>query len=369
MLAVRRKAGPRGISRQPALLTGVLAIAILAGIAVWIALPGSGDDEAAPSATTVGADGPPVRDGMLRGANVTAYAADALAAPTAAGALHGLRATGADLAVLPVLWFQSAADSTEIAPDPHETPSDASIVAAAATAHGTGLQVGIAPHINVRDGTFRGEIAPGSREAWMASYRRMVEHYADLAARVDAELFVLGSELSSMSGDESTWRALVADVRGRFGGQVTYAANWVQEAEKVRFWDTLDAVGIDAYMPLTEQDDPSVAALEAGWTPWVARMKALHDGTGKPVLVTELGYTSRAGTATAPAEEGDGAISATAQTNAYQAAFAQLGHRDWVSGIVIWEWSADGRATAGGYSPQGKPAQAVLTRWFTTSGR
>jgi hypothetical protein len=301
---------------------------------------------------------------MLRGANVTAYAADALAQPQAAGALHAVRAIGADLAVFPVLWFQEAGDSTAFAPDAHETPSDASIVAAAATARGDGLKVAIAPHVNVRAGTFRGEIDPSSRDAWMASYRRMVEHYADLAARVDAQLFVVGSELTSMSRDEAAWRALIADVRARFDGQVTYAANWVQEAEKVPFWDALDAVGIDAYMPLTDDDDPPVAELEAGWKPWIARMKALHDRAGTPILITELGYTSRAGTAAAPAQEGDGAVSPAAQANAYEAAFSQLGHRDWVSGIAIWDWSADARTTAGGYSPQGKPAEAVLARWF-----
>ena len=199
----------------------------------------------------------------------------------------------------------------------------------------------------------------------MAAYRRMVEHYADLAQQVDADLFVVGSELASMSSDDGAWRALIADVRARFDGQITYAANWVQEAEKVPFWDVLDAVGIDAYMPLTPKDaDPSVTQLEAGWQPWITRMQALHDRTGKPVLVTELGYTSRVGTAQAPAEQGDGAVSLTAQANAYEAAFSQLGHRDWVSGIAIWDWSADGRQSPGDYSPQGKPAEAVLARWY-----
>ncbi|UGS34884.1 glycoside hydrolase family 113 [Capillimicrobium parvum] len=352
---------------------GAAALALLAGLAVWVAVPGSGDGDgdgaaslpAAAPATPTGRNVPPVRDGMLRGANVTAYLADALSAPTAADALRDLRAAGADQATFPVLWFQAARDSTAIAPDPHETPSDASIVAAAATARGDGMQVGIAPHLNVRDGTFRGDIAPASRGEWMAAYRRMVEHYADLAQQVHADLFVVGSELASMSGDDAAWRSLIADVRGRFDGQITYAANWVQEAEKVPFWDVLDAVGIDAYMPLTPKDaDPSVTQLEAGWQPWITRMQALHDRTGKPVLVTELGYTSRVGTAQAPAEQGDGAVSLTAQANAYEAAFSQLGHRDWVSGIAIWDWSADGRQSAGDYSPQGKPAQAVLARWY-----
>jgi hypothetical protein len=302
---------------------------------------------------------------MTRGANVTAYSADALTQPTATQALAALRATGATQIVFPVLWFQATKTSTELQPDPLETPSDASLLSAARTAKAQGFTVGFAPHVNVRDGTFRGEIAPTSKASWFASYAVMADHYAELAAQADADLYVVGSELVSMSPDTSAWRAIVSDVKTRYDGPLTYAANWVQEAEKVQFWDALDSVGIDAYMPLTPNDPtPTVPQLQAAWTPWIARMRTLHEKTGKPVLLTELGYTSRDGTAQAPATEGTGAVDQSAQANAYEGAFRALGQLPWMSGVLIWDWSADGRESPGDYSPQGKRAQTVLTRWY-----
>ena len=332
-------------------------------IAVALVLAACGADGGQTTTTTT--DTPPLRAGMTRGANVTAYSPDALAGAQANAALQNLRAQGATEAVFPVLWFMPSKDSTEIAPKPDETPSDDSIIAAIRQARALGLRTAIAPHIKVDDGTFRGEIDPGDRAAWYDSYRRMLEHYASLAQRANAGMLVVGSELVSMSTDTDQWRALIADAHRRFFGRLTYAANWVDEAEQIGFWDALDAIGIDAYMPLTPDDpDPSIDALQAAWEPYVARMRTLSDDAGRPVLLTEIGYTSRAGTAQAPATEGDGPIDEQAQADAYTGAFRALGHQPWISGMLIWDWSADGREGPGGYSPQGKQAQTVMRRWF-----
>lgn len=328
-----------------------------------------GGDEAAPDERRA----PRVRDGFARGANVTAYAADALARPQAHAALRALRDLGADHVTFPVLWFQRTATSSTLAPDDDETPSDESLLAAMAAARAMGMSVGLAPHVNVRDGTFRGEIAPRDRAAWHAAHRRMVAHYAELARQGGAELLVVGSELASMSGDEEAWRATIATARERFDGRLAYAANWVQEAERIRFWDALDVVGVDAYMPLTPDDpDPSVEELVRAWRPWVRRLERLAARTGKPVRLTELGYASRLGTAQAPAVEGDGPVDEGAQARAYEAAFQAVGRREAIAGADVWDWSADGYVEPGNYSPQGKRAEAVLARWWggsTASGR
>ena len=310
-----------------------------------------------------------MRAGFSKGANVTAYSRDALGQSPAVEALRALHATGADHVTFPVLWFQADRTSSTIAPDADETPADDALLAAIAAARALGMGVGVAPHVNVRDGTFRGEIAPADRAAWHASHRAMVVHYAELARQGGADLLVVGSELASMSPDEPAWRTTIAAARERFGGPLTYAANWVQEAERVRFWDALDVVGIDAYMPLTpDQANPTTAQLTAAWQPWVARMERLHERTGKPIRLTEVGYTSRLGTAQEPAVEGDGAVDEGAQARAYEAAFQAVGHRDWIAGADVWDWSADGREEPGDYSPQGKRAQSVLARWYGAPG-
>lgn len=315
--------------------------------------------------TTTGTSSPPLRSGMARGANVTAYTPNGLSAAQASAALRDLRAQGADEVVFPVLWFMPDQTSDTIAPKADQTPSDDSIIAAVRAARTMGLRTVIAPHVNVDDGTFRGEIEPTDRAAWYASYRTMLEHYASLAQRANAEMLVVGSELVSMSKDTDAWEALIAEARNRFAGPLTYAANWVDEAEQVQFWGKLDSVGIDAYMPLTPDDpNPSIDELERAWDRFIPRMRKVGHDAGKPVLLTEIGYTSHEGTAQAPATEGDGPVSEQAQANAYAGAFRALGHQDWISGLLIWDWSAEGRVGPGDYSPQGKLAQTVMRRWF-----
>ena len=257
--------------------------------------------------------------------------------------------------------------ASEITADPAKTPTDESVLAAASKARSEGLEVAIKPHVDVRDGSFRGEITPADRAAWFASYGKLVDHFAELAQRADADVFVIGTELTTMAVDADAWRDLIARARARFDGKITYAANWVQGAEAVQFWDDLDYIGIDAYMPLETRNrtDPGVDALVGAWRGPIGAMRDLHERWDLPVLFTELGYESRPGTA-ARLEGGDSSVDEDAQANAYEAAFRALAPLPWFDGIWWWEWSAErigiGPSDAG-FNPEGKRAEAVLRDW------
>ena len=308
---------------------------------------------------------PELPAGWERGFNLTAFQPNAYAEPTARRAMLTARATGARLVALAPTWYMDAADSSEIFSDPAKTPTDASILAAAHEARRLGLAVVIKPHVDVRDGTFRGDIQPADREAWFESYGRIVDRYAALAQRTGAETFVVGTELTSMSSDSAAWRALIARARGRFDGEIVFAANWVDGAEQIDFLDALDAIGIDAYMPLGDDPDPTVAELVDAWGPYVVRMDDLNERWGLPVVFTELGYESRLGTAARLEEPGAG-LSQSAQANAYAAAFEALSPQPWFDGIWWWEWSAEGLGIGpgdDGFSPEGKQAALVLEDW------
>jgi len=207
----------------------------------------------------------------------------------------------------------------------------------------------------------------------MRSYTAFVTHEAQLATQVGATTFVVGTELEGMSTRTDDWRALIGQVRQRYSGTLTYAANWVAEAQRIQFWDALDEIGVDAYMPLSKSDpDPSVVDLVKGWQPWKQQLQALNGKWGKPVLFTELGYPSRLGAAQHPSDEGSGAISQPAQARAYEAAFRAWDGTPWFHGIWWWDWPADGgdpAADAGSYSPVGKLAERTMTRWLRASGR
>ena len=271
-----------------------------------------------------------------RGMNVTAFLPDAYGEPKARRAMVTARAVGTRRVALVPTWYMSESSSNDVYADPAKTPTDASIEAAAVTARTLGLQVVIKPHVDVLDGTFRGEIMPADVDAWFDSYEQMIIGYAELAQRVDAEAFVIGTELTSMSLYPDKWRELIGRVRDVYDGDVTFAANWVDGAESVEFWDDLDAIGIDAYMPLQTANpvNPSVDELVDAWGPYRSRMAAIADRWDLPVVFTELGYQSRVGAAARTAE-GTAPVSQQAQADAYEAAFEALHDERLVQGHLV----------------------------------
>lgn len=347
----------------------VLAAAALAVLlVVALASGGSGEDTGTGTSTQAGPPSkpkPPVPADWIRGANLTAYASEDLAASGTDSALAALQARGATEVTVVVTWYMQGKRSSEIRPEPGKSASDVSVLYAMRTAQAMGLKVSLKPHVDVLDGSFRGEIEPEDEQRWFDSYSDFVLQTAEVAERVSAERYVVGTELTSMADDEERFRAVIARARSAYTGTMTYAANWVQEAEKVPFWDALDAVGIDAYMPLTEKNQPTEDDLVEAWTPWTERMEKLHEKTGKPIYFTELGYPSRSGAAAEPSQEDDGDTPDPAlQERLYVAAFRALSGLDFFEGVVWWDWPADGRTAPGSYSPRGKPAEQVLSRFW-----
>jgi hypothetical protein len=299
-----------------------------------------------------------------KGMNFTAYQPDSYAAPAAQASLQALRATGADAVTVIPVWYMDSPSSSSVAPDPTRTASDASLLDIIQRAQALGMTVAMAPHVDVKDGSFRGHIAPDSIDEWFASYRGMIDHYAEIAQQGSADLFSVGTELESMSPDTDQFRAVIAEARQRFSGSLTYGANWVDEAERIQFWDDLDLIGIDAYMPLHTPDrEPTVPQLVDAWQSYVPRITALHDRWELPVLFTECGYLSQVGAA---AGEKDGAVSQRAQADAYEAAYKTWSGVPWFDGIYWWDWSAEGlnsQTSDDSFRPAGKLAEQVMRRW------
>jgi len=185
--------------------------------------------------------------------------------------------------------------------------SDEGLRQIAAAAHARGIKILLKPHIwlieEVAD-QWRGTISFASEvewQRWESDYRNFVLHYARLAAAADIEMLSIGVELHfPIRQRPAFWRSLIAEVRSVYAGQLTYGANWYREYEEVSFWDELDYIGIHAYFPLTQAMDASVADLEKGWEKHWQEIESLQRRHDKPVLFTEIGYRSVAGTAIAP---------------------------------------------------------------------
>lgn len=99
------------------------------------------------------------------------------------------------------------------------------------------------------------------------------------------------------------WERMIADVRGVYGGRLTYAANFDNYMD-VAFWPSLDVMGINAYFPLrSPSEEPTLEVLADGWDGVFQDIEDTQADLGvgpMPVVFTELGYTRRAGCTTAP---------------------------------------------------------------------
>ena len=169
--------------------------------------------------------------------------------------------------------------------------------------HALGLKVMLKPHVDVEDGTWRAQIVPASPDRWFESYAAFMDHYVAIAAEKKVEMLCIGTELASMSGSQyaAQWASLIARIRSRYAGLLTYAANGVDAADEftsVSFWGQVDLIGADVYTPLTDKTNPTRQELAAGWRrnrngqDMVAAFSNVQKAYGKPFLFTEVGYRS-----------------------------------------------------------------------------
>lgn len=241
---------------------------------------------------------------------------------------------------------------------------DAGVTQLARMAHTLGMKVLLKPQLWMGGGNPAEINFPGASEnaQWFTQYQPFLEHYAQLAAAIHADVFCVGVELEKMSANEQAWRQLIARARELYPGPLTYAANFGTEFESIRFWDALDYIGVDEYYPLP--DDLSTAAL-------VAKVSTMQARFQKPVLFTEAGFASVAGANRAPWDEPSRPVDLQIQARAYGALLAAFYEKPWFAGVYWWKVGTNGfggRDDAS-HTPWDKPAMETLDRWYRNSKR
>lgn len=266
-------------------------------------------------------------------------------------------------------------------------PSDASIVHATTKAHSLGLKVALKLHVDPQDGQWRANINPTDRNTWYNNYSSLLNYYATLSQQNGIEELVVGAELISMATNTSNpdnttrWRIMIAQVRQRYNGLLTYSANWggsyfTEEFPHINFWDALDFIGISAYFGLANYNNPSVSDLMNSWNNWnTSKIQPFQQSIGKPVLFTEVGYRSVDGAAINPWDYNrQGNYNAQEQINAFDALTQYWSNYSWFAGIQYWAWKTDPNCCGAGdtmYEVQNKPAQDTMRTVFgsgTTGG-
>lgn len=312
--------------------------------------------------------GPIDPNALQTGINYTSWHEAELGLPDSDATLRHLQQKNVRHIALLTTWFQKDPKSIEIRPQSPkggQTPTDEALGHTINVAHSLGMRVMLKPHVDVDDGTYRGEVYPP--DAWFESYEKFILHYARLAQKYNCEMFAVGTELKGATTWEQgkRWRRLIGKIRSVYKGPLTYAANW-DEYDTIGFWDDLDYIGIDAYFPLTNKFNPTLKDLIAGWEESAGKIEdwRSRQNLDKPVLFTEIGYPSVDGAGMQPWIGLTNVKDRQEQADCIEAAFQVLTKKPWFRGFYWWHYFPVDKPLTEDLTLKGKLAEDVFSTWY-----
>lgn len=218
---------------------------------------------------------------------------------------------------------------------------------------------------------WRGELSLKKEKDWHileTSYEAYILKLATIAESQNVDLFAIGTELKKFAIQRPFfWKQLIQKVRNIYNGPITYAANW-DEYNKITFWQDLDYIGVDTYFPINRMKTPEIRKTIKNWKVIQKQLKKLSKTENRQIILTEFGYrnVSYAGKRPWTHDKGEN-IQPNDQTqvNLYKAFFQTFWKKSWIAGGFSWKWFAQPKlGTDTSFSVQGKPALAVLQKWY-----
>lgn len=239
-------------------------------------------------------------------------------------------------------------------------------------AHAHGLQILIKPHLAYWGSGFswRGEIRfedTVARRRFEESYRRWIVDVA--RATVGADAFAVGTELDQTLSDEGWWRRVIEDIRAVNGAALTYAANWT-DYQRVPFWDALDAIGIQAYFPLSDAELPEEDELRASWQRKMSELDEFATRHDRPIVFSELGYSRTWSAAREPwLGRGDDPAAEVFQRLCLRIALEAIEQNEHVVGAFLWKWFPEPRPVGRDFQIAAPGVREELRRTWIRSDR
>ena len=250
-----------------------------------------------------------------------------------------------------------------------------------------------------------GPVAVGTLEhTWIDNYTAFAVHFAALAQAQHLRYFIFGDGLGNVTTDspssvasadpqglarapgdnfdaskcsgrhECEWRHIVHALRAptysnyigtkpqigaNFTGKLIYAASWAPadgsngaaagEFESIKWWDAVDAIGVDAGFPLTQSDsDDAVSTLDNAWHgkgtglkgqgDIFSRIGRVADKYNEVVIFTWAGYQSTPQANSNPGQTEPNGYDPNEQLNDMQALVQTFSGTPWWAGAI---WSYD----------------------------
>ena len=283
-------------------------------------------------------------------------------------AVDAIADTGADTIFLVTSARQENGTSNEIFMDSRMTPTPEKLGQLVDYCKvNRKMKVALMPVVlldHPRGQEWRGKLKPERWDDWFESYRDMIDTFALVAQEHKVDLLVVGSELTTSEEHLPEWTKTIESVRKRYTGNITYSANW-DHYVGIPFWDQLDLIGINCYYKLGDGPDVTVAQIDENWVKIHDTLVDFVEKNHKPLVFLEAGWCSLSNAAKDPWDYTRTDLNADPQLQKrlYQAFFDTWYGDPHLGGFMMWEWEANAPAEKG-YTPQGKPAEAVLREQF-----
>ncbi|HLA88733.1 MAG TPA: hypothetical protein VJL10_11970 [Anaerolineales bacterium] len=237
-------------------------------------------------------------------------------------------------------------------------------------------------------------------QTWFTRYRAFAVNYADLATQTGSQILILGGDWvtpalpdgtlpdgnpSNTPADvETQWKAIIADVRSHFKGQVFWAMPYTPSSIKTPLNLLQDVDGI--YLLWSAPLSTSQSATKLDFANEAGRLldnevAPLASLLNKP-LILAIAYPSASGAASGCIANGTGGcfdLSALSRPNAdissigldlqtqadvYEAMLTALNVRSWISGFISRGYYIPAALQDKSTSIHSKPAADILWYWY-----
>jgi hypothetical protein len=277
--------------------------------------------------------------------------------------------TGARWVELTITLYQKDFTTNHLDPS-EQTVTPESLAEGIRIAHERGYKVFVAPLLTVGATGWAGDIhyrRLRDTTTWFENYFQTLLPYLQVAAQERVEQFALGTEYEALEAAPSDlWNTLIDDARAVYPGKLTYDMNWTAALKQPRDWmvknHNLDFLGVSVYRPLTTRPAPRDAdGLTTLWQYKIGDMlDALALASGKPIILSEIGYRNSADALYQPWQwKSSAPPDPDLQAAAYEAALQNIIRDPYVAGAFFWGWSVPA------FAPNWLPAAQTLHRWYT----
>lgn len=268
---------------------------------------------------------------------------------------------------------------------------DGALLWAMAAARRQGLQIVLLPQlVACENGGFAGQVllnTPANQRLLFDGWARFLTHLGLCAELAGVDVLSIGGEAPDATFTRQTpenqrsWpqlpiqrgelSRLIENTRRVFSGGLTYASRWDGEAAGIEFWHELDFFAQNVFVPFGDEGSsvaPDSAEFAQSLAASFSRVSKLAEDHGLRGLVTGIGLSSSHAAWREPWRS-RGELDLELQKNFYQGLLRALQAappgQPFPVGVFTWCWWSDpnaGGPTDRGFTPQNKPAEAVLRR-------